>query len=300
MESFSESQMRRSSASSWNSFRKLNRGSGKSMKELSEEYHSSSRSSMMDISPPKSSTKRSSRRSPSPRSKRSKRSSPISRISKTSPKSLSKLPNEIVVMILSDLPVRDIVRFCQTNKNFQAFCTEDTWQSENMWEALHKRDFPSLKKLGKSYLRSYQTYASAPVFDDWNFFTLDSADGKEFAVVISLKMSDEESVMWNVMNRAYFALQKEKGTREYLSKKRDFMRIRREYERTHVPYGRKWQSVSYFDYGILLESWPIRYYDAKSRTIVDNHGFIFRLGRPDEYFNEGIFREFEKHFAKYY
>lgn len=133
------------SPNEWLGFLKRNRGSGKSIRKLSQEYRSS-----------KSPT--------SPRLKRRRsRSRSKSPIEEKIPSSglFGDLPEEITAMILSGISYQDLLSFCQTRKEYRKFCHDDY-----MWKLLYKRDFPRRNKRESTYRNAYMS-AAIPKFNNW-------------------------------------------------------------------------------------------------------------------------------------
>lgn len=75
-----------------------------------------------------------------------------------------KLPNELIILILSDVPIRDILNFCQTSKAYHQYCN-----SEFLWKMLYERDFPNKELQKETYQASYIYESSITIYDNWFF-----------------------------------------------------------------------------------------------------------------------------------
>lgn len=93
----------------------MNKKSGKTMKELSKEYRSS-KSESEDLL------------------------------------TIEDLPPEIIEMIISGLPTRDVLNFCRTRKEYRMYC-----DSETLWRALYERSFGKYKSKGQTWKNAYRT-----------------------------------------------------------------------------------------------------------------------------------------------
>lgn len=92
------------------------------------------------------------------RSHRSRSPSPI-------PKIEQYLPLEILDLIATGLPVKDVLNFCRTDKFLARFC-----EDERVWRALFKRDYPRRQKSkDATYKAAYiHAYSAIPTLNDWD------------------------------------------------------------------------------------------------------------------------------------